>query len=78
MRLNLRLMFSSDQTLKIFDVTLSEAKGLVLHTNEILRFAQNDRLSSCDFWCYRSVPLYPAISVTLLLPFRFLSSVRNS
>jgi len=32
--------------LDAFGVTLSEAKGLVLRTNEILRFAQNDRLSS--------------------------------
>jgi len=31
-----------------FGVTLSEAKGLVLRTNEIPRFAQNDRLS--NYW----------------------------
>jgi hypothetical protein len=34
--------------LDAFGVTLSEAKGLVLRTNEILRFAQNDRLSSYE------------------------------
>jgi hypothetical protein len=35
--------------LDAFDVTLSAAKGLVLRANEILRFAQNDRLSSYSF-----------------------------